>query len=372
MEKKKKKKIWLYAFYGLLTVGILLFALSLNDLDGINTELKKTDLRYVLVAILLAVIYLALYPLPLCFLAKSKGVTAKPRDVYVVGMTEHFFNGITPFATGGQPFQAYALKRKGVPVATSTGLLIMNFLIFMAATNTFALISLIYFKKFINTAAMTVVAILGFTINFAVFIGILLLGTSDKVRRAIVKLLKLISKIGFLKKLLENKIDDFNEYTKNTQKAFNELKNDKKTFLICYITRLITMFVYYSITFFVIKALKIEVGIGNLFFTVCGTAFAVTTVVFLPTPGSAGGIEFAFSSIFSALALGAGTSVSYGGMLIWRLITYYFTIFVSLLFYILFEIKIKRNGELADVSQANLCDLNQTNAPDADKKEERI
>lgn len=337
-----KKNIWLYVFYGALTVGILFFVLSMNDLGEIFAVLKTANVRYILVAILLVLIYLALYPLTLCFLAKAKGVNVKTKDVYFIGMTEHFFNGITPFATGGQPFQAYALSQKKVPVATSTGLLIMNFLIFMAATNTFAIVSLIYFNDLIKTTAMTVIAIIGFTMNFLVFVFIFLLGASDKLRIGIVKILTALSKIKFLKRLLENKTEAFNEYTKNTQAAFKELNKDKKTFLLCYLTRLLTMFVYYALTFYIIKALNVDVTYDKLFFVVCGTAFAVTTVVFLPTPGSSGGIEYAFSGIFSALALGADAAIGYGGMLLWRLITYYLTMLISLAFYLIFEARVKR------------------------------
>lgn len=102
------------------------------------------------------------------------------------------------------------------------------------------------------------------------------------------------------------------------------------------------MFFYYVVTFFILRALHLEVGADRIFFVVLGSAFAVTTVVFVPTPGSSGGIEFAFSSIFSALAIGAGTTVSYSGMLIWRLITYYLTIFLSMLSYFVFEWKCAR------------------------------
>ena len=88
---KPKKKTPLYVFYGLLTVGILFFILSMNDLGEIFGVLKTANARYILVALLLLLIYLALYPLTLCFLAKAKGVNVKRSDVYFIGMTEHFF-----------------------------------------------------------------------------------------------------------------------------------------------------------------------------------------------------------------------------------------------------------------------------------------
>ena len=53
-------------------------------------------------------------------------------------------------------------------------------------------------------------------------------------------------------------------------------------------------------TFYILRSLHIDVGYDLFFTIICGTSFAVTAVVFLPTPGSSGGIEFAFSIIFTA------------------------------------------------------------------------
>lgn len=339
---KKTKKILLYVFYGALTVAILFFVLSIQDIGEIAGVLAGADLRYILLALLLLFVYLALYPLTLCFLARSTAIGVGFRDVYMIGMTEHFFNGITPFATGGQPFQAYAMARRHTTVASATGLLIMNFLIFMAVTNTFSLLSLIYYREFILSQGMGAVAAVGFTMNFLVLLMTLLIGTSESIRRLIVFLMEQLARIRPLRKILDRRIADFRIYTENTQRAFRELWRDKKTFSLCYLTRFLTMAAYYAITFCIIRALHVDIGLDRLPFVVLGSAFAITMVVFLPTPGSSGGIEFAFSAVFSALALGAGSSISYGGMLIWRLITYYLAMLVSFVFYILLEIRFRR------------------------------
>ena len=374
MPKPKSKKIWLYVFYMALTVAILVFVLGMNDIGAIGQALKSTNMTFVLIAILLLIVYFLLYPIPLSLLARAKKLDVKSLDVYLIGMTEHFFNGITPFATGGQPFQAYALAKKKVKVADSTGLLIMNFVIFMIVTNTFALFSLFYYNEFISSTGMGVVAIIGFSMNFLVLLSTIAVGTSKTVKKLIVKLMTLIAKIKFLKKLLEPRIKDFETYADNTQSAFKELWKYKGTCISCFLIKAATMFIYYAITFFVIKALNIEITPDKLFFVICGTAFAITMVVFLPTPGSSGGIELAFSSIF--IALGMPTTASYTGMLIWRLITYYLTIALSFLAYVLFEFKLRRtlkkeqdNGETApDLRQGS--DIEQKTDTKNDEKNE--
>jgi len=353
MEKKRDaKKILLYVFYIALTVAILIFVLTMNDLGAIGEVLKTANVNYILLALLLLLVYLALYPIPLCLLSKAKKLNAKPTDIYIIGMTEHFFNGITPFATGGQPFQAYALAKKKVKVADSTGILIMNFVIFMVVTNLYALCSLFYFNDFIKTESMMVLAIIGFSLNFLVLLFIIALGTSKHLKNWLVALLRLIARIKFLTKILEPKIQGFTEYAENTQKAFKELWKHKGVFVACFLLKAVTMFVYYSITFFVIKSLNVEIGAEHIFFVVCGSAFAITMVVFVPTPGSSGGIEFAFSSIFMALGAGISSAASYSGMLIWRLLTYYIAILISFAFYVIFEAKhkigLKKSGEFTE------------------------
>ena len=126
--EKKKKNIILYIVYGLLTVLILITILSVNDLNEIGKALVGVDVKNLLIALGLTLLYLALYPLSMCFLVKSEKVDIKFIDAYSIGMTEHFFNGITPFSTGGQPFQMYAFSKKKVKLSTSTSILMMNYI----------------------------------------------------------------------------------------------------------------------------------------------------------------------------------------------------------------------------------------------------
>jgi uncharacterized protein (TIRG00374 family) len=253
-------------------------------------------------------------------------------------MTEHFFNGITPFATGGQPFQAYAYKKAGVRVSESTCLLLMNFMVFMIVTNGFALSSLFYFKRFVTDGAMAAIAVVGFTMNFSVLGITVLLATSSHVRKWLSALLDFLCKFGWIARLLAPRVENLKEYFVNVQEAFSALVKKKLAFILALLTKILSMAAYYATTFFILRALWINVPLEEIFFVICGTSFAITMVVFLPTPGSSGGIEFAFKSVFATLAAGAAASVSYGGMLIWRLLSYYLVMLVSLMFYIILEI----------------------------------
>lgn len=363
MENKKPKKILLYIFYGLLTVALLFFILSMNDLGEIFRVLISADVKNVLIAISLVFIYLALYPLTLCLLAAAQKIEVRKRDIYAIGMTEHFFNGITPFSTGGQPFQIYAFSQKKVKLSASTGLLMMNFIIFMIVTNAYAIISLFYFDKFAQSSQMKIVAAVGFTMNFLVLFFMIALATSKKIKNAIIWILIKLSKIKYFTKLLQSKIGQINEYIEQAQAAFKELWKCKGASFLCLIIRAVTMAFYYATTFFILRALHVNVGFEQIFYVISGSAFAITMVVFLPTPGSSGGIEYAFSNIFAVFVAGSLDAVSYGGMLLWRLMTYYLPMFISLGFYIAFEIRTRISGRKTAKTPEAIENVSEGNEP---------
>lgn len=344
--KSKKKQIGLFVLYGLITVCLLLTMLGFNDIGAIMEQLKKADPINILYAIGMLLTYMALYPLSLCVLTKAEGCKIGMKTTYSIAMTEHFFNGITPFATGGQPFQAYCFSKAKVKIADSTGLLLMNFLVFMLVTNSFALLSLIYFERFVTDTAMTVIAIIGFTMNFIVLACTVILGVSKTVRGWVMKLIGLLCKIKFLAKVIEPRLGGMNEYLTQVQTAFGKLMSKKLHFLLAILTKALSMAAYYATTFFILRALHINVSTDELFFIICGTSFAITMVVFLPTPGSSGGIEGSFAAVFGSIIVATGTTavgaVAHGGMLIWRLLTYYLVLFISLLFYIGLEFAFAR------------------------------
>lgn len=350
MALGKGRKIGLYILYGALGIFVLALILSLGDAGDIMEAIGSSDYRYILAAAGVLLLYLALYPLSLCILARANGHNIPMHKTYKIAMTEHFFNGITPFATGGQPFQAYAFKRAGISIASSTSLLLMNFFVFMLVTNSFAACALIYFKRFVTDGAMTAIAIVGFTINFIVLAVTLGIATNKTARSFFIKVVDIFSKWRLTSKLVAAKKESLNEYFVNVQSAFRSLIKKKGAFALALLSKLASMACYYATTFFILRALYVEVPFDELFFIISGTSFSITMVVFFPTPGSSGGIEFAFKSVFASIVTLysptlAVDTVATGGMLIWRVLTYYMAMLISLAFYILLEMMFQREAK---------------------------
>ncbi len=344
------KKIALFVVYALVAVCLFMTVLSFNDLPSIIEQLKTVNVKYVLLAVLMVLIYVALYPLSLCILTKARRCDVGFGTTYVIAMTEHFFNGITPLATGGQPFQAHAFSKAKIKLSESTGLLLTNLIIYMAVTTGFSFTGLFFFDTL--TAEIdswwVPVIIIGYSLNFLVLVVMLCLGMSSTLRGWLVKCIYWFCKFRIFR-FLEPKAQEITEYFEQVQAAFYGLIARKKHFLLAVLTKIFSFAFLYSATFFILLSLNVPAEPSQLFLALSGTSFAITAVGFMPTPGSSGLVEGStgqvFKSIIIFMAGGATASVAAtanGVMLIWRLLSYYFVMLISLLFYIGLEIYFSR------------------------------
>lgn len=331
MKYKRRKTIRNIILASVITIAVLALVVGLNDFDETLAILQQADGTYIWYSIIFVLVYFALYPIPLCILTKHINKKAKFWRIYIIGTTEHFFNYITPFATGGQPFQAYAMKKTGVPVRESTGILLMNYIVFMLVTNTFAIISLYYYRQFTeNISNLTWIVIIGFSLNFIVLVLFFVMAYSKHFRNGSIKLiLKITRNKKKIKEKAEKEAIKVSEYFSSAQQAAQELLRSPLLFISTFLIKAITMAVYYAIPFFIIIAMVSNLEPDYLsqanqyiFYIMAATSFASTIVVWVPTPGASGGIEFAFQKIFSTVP-GISSAIAMSSMLIWRLITYY-------------------------------------------------
>ena len=345
------KKIALFVLYAVIAACLLMTVLSFNDLPGIIEQVKTVDFRFVLLAALMVLIYMALYPLSLCILTKARGCDIHFSTTYCIAMTEHFFNGITPLATGGQPFQAHEYSRAKVKISESTGLLLTNLLIYLAVTTGFSLVGLAYFNVYTSTAEpwWIPIIIVGYTLNFSVLVAIVILGTSRKVRHGLMHLIYFFCKFRLFRRF-ESKAESISRYFKQVQQAFADLTKKKGAFALAFLTKILSFAFLYSSTFFILLSMNVDMKIEHLPLALLGTCFAVTAVGFIPTPGASGGVEGSAGQVLRSIIvfvmgdaiLAASTNMANGVMLIWRLISYYFVMAISLVFYVALEIYFNR------------------------------
>ena len=233
-----------------------------------------------------------------------------------------FFNGITPFSSGGQFAQVYIFNRQGISPANSASILLMVFIVYQSVLVIFTA-SVMLFKYNIYSDRYTgffSLAIIGFLINFFVITGLFLGAKSKRLQNFICNnVIRFLSKIRIVKSYTDTSIK-VTRSLENFRRELNILQHNKSVLIKSSVINLFKLIIMYSIPFFAAKALYLNVSIGQLaeFIGICSFVYMITA--FVPIPGASGGSEGVYFMLFSPVLGEIGTPTT---LLIWRFVTYY-------------------------------------------------
>ncbi len=312
----------------ILVIAIILvfyFTLKDNFLDIIK-ELSKVNVLIFIVAILIFILSLWFKSLSLHLFIKEQNKKYKLKKTFELTLISQFLNGITPFQSGGQPFEIYLLKKDGVRISDSTGAMIKDFISFQIALILFGVISIIinsYLNIIPYKSKLILVIALGFFINVIVLIFLILTVNAKKFSIKLVnKLLNFISKLSKRININKSKINDglINFYN-----CASDLKKNKKYFILAITTNLINLCLLYTVPFIIFKSMNYNDI--SILVSIVLTSFVMLIGNFVPIPGATGGIEYGFISFFSRLNI--SFPVLSGAMLLWRFVTYFFGMFIG-------------------------------------------
>lgn len=313
---------------------VMYFALK----DDFNTTIKylaTVNLLWIGVGILAFVLYLIFQSLSLYIFMKGVDKNYKFKDTILLILSAQFFNAITPFSSGGQPFQMYLMKKQGIKLTDSGNVLLQNFIaqqLSIIIMGTFSIVINKVFNIIPQDNMLRKIVVIGYIINITVLLILFMLSYAKKTNTELFnKILNFIFKFKFirnkndLKEKLLNKIDEFYEgsayFKKNIRKLFRAT-----------LYNIIGLVFYYVIPLFVFFSIGEVSSITVLESIVC-SGYTYLIGSFVPIPGGTGGLEYGFIQFFQGFTVGATLSAC---MILWRFITYYFGMIigaVSLLFY---------------------------------------
>ena len=221
------------------------------------------------------------------------------RATLQTSMIGQLFNCITPFASGGQPIQAYHLTRGGVPLGTASCVLLAKFIVYQCVLTAYSLVTLILRFRFFQGRVQNLgwLVLVGFGVNAAVIAGLLCLscfpqGTKRFLHGALGLLtrLRLIKQPGQAGERLNRSLADLYaglaEIGKNVGVM---LQMAMLTAVQLTAFFLIPLMLYYSFGLTGMSAFSI----------LAAGAFVLNLTSFVPLPGAAGGAELGFSLLFA-------------------------------------------------------------------------
>ena len=338
MNSKLKKNIISTVIFLLLLFLAYYFVFKDYSMTEFINNIKSCNKIYFVFAILCVCAFVFFEALFFKVIFKKLGYKISWYKSFGYVFTEIYFSAITPSSTGGQPIQMMEMSKDDIPYRVSSIVVFINTLFYKLALLVIILIGLAFYNSKIATFSTTfkVTAILGFITTLALVIFFILLVFSKKVVRAMLKFLVKISKI--------RKKSDQKEMTERYQTALDDyveiskyIRTNRKTlfstFTIIFMQRLSLLLVSY----FIYKSFNVE-GI-SLFYAITIQSLLTIATDFIPLPGGVIISEGLFMEVNKILGI---TAISSGITIVFRAISFYALVLVSLLYFLIFHFA-KRN-----------------------------
>ena len=336
MKNLKKNSIIIL----IITFTVLVFVLK-DDFPAIMKSLGNANIFYILLAFLC-------FFLALLFEAKAYQEIIEEyqydyslKKSYKMLLITKFFNGITPFSSGGQPMQIYMLKKEGIRITKATNIIVQNFIIYQAALVALGLFAVVYnyFNHiFESSPILGHLVTVGFIINTLVMLGLLIISFSNKFNHFLVRTgIKILSKFHVVKDK-EKALAKWNERVDDFYEGTEYLKNNPFLCFRTFLYNMIYLSLLYVMPYFVILGLNHgQVDGVTPIKAIISSAYVLIMGSFVPIPGASGGIEYGYFRFFGNFITGSLLKAS---LLIWRTISYYVPMIIG---GILFNVNVKRD-----------------------------
>lgn len=338
VQPPKKKRRWIWNIVLVVIIGLGLYSLfgiagEVTKGDGMSFSEAMSGINapgaVLLVCVVLGV--MVIDSLKFCFVNKAVIGKIRPAVAIKTSFMGKFYDGITPFSTGGQPMQIYYMTTKGINVSDSSAIVLIRYFgsifgfTFIGAV--FMILGVVFgvLNGVSGGTLLLVAGWVGLAVNLILPIFIAFFVFFPKLAS---KSTTLFINIGVKLHIVKNKekvmakahkiVDDFVSSFKIIVKKPLLLV----LFLFCCFAE---NFLTFSVPFFVMNALSCKVD-GMFIAIMSLNVFATFGVSFIPTPGNSGVVEGMGVLAFS---IAAGAALAWS-VLFWRFAVYYIYIFIGI------------------------------------------
>jgi len=321
MKNNKSKKLFNFILLFVFTILVLFFSLKDNFFQIIN-EIINLNKIWILVGFLLTASYWFFESIVLQKIVQHFKPDYSLKKAFILQMEINFFNAITPFSSGGQPYQIYRLKKEKLKLADATNVAIMNFIVFQISLVLISIIAIICnraFDIFTKDSVLANLVLIGFIVNFFHLL-VFVLTFFKRINKFIVKVtIKLLT----MMKIIKNKekiTKKFNKYLNELHEGSADLFKDKKELMFLILISSISFICLFLAPLSILYASGDYTSFNGLTCIVSST-YVMMLGSIIPIPGGTGGVEYGFVKFFGEFVNG---NILNAMMLMWRLITYYF------------------------------------------------
>lgn len=311
---------------------MVVYLLFVDKLENVLNALRNINPIFLAVCVLFMVGYWLCESATVHSILKPLCPNARFSHSWLDTIIGQYFNCITPFASGGQPMQAYYFVQFGMPLGAALTALLSRFIVYqfvLTAYSVFTLaVGLGQFGGDLSAKGLMPFVIVGFIINTAVivFLMSIALWKSGTVKAANA-LITLLTKMRIVKNPMHWRL----YFTREVNKFHTNFKFLKRNVWVivrsCFFT-FIQLTLYLSISYVLYRGFGLKGE--SLLKVISYQAYVLMISSFIPLPGAMGAAELGYAGFFKDV-FGSYTGVS---TMLWRIFTFYLPILVGM-FYML-------------------------------------
>lgn len=311
-----------------IILSIVLYVVLKENFLLVLEQLISINIMWLMVAVFLMLLYWFMLSLSLCTLIREFKSDFKIFSSFRLILITQFFNGVTPFSSGGQPFQILMLRKEDIKTANATNIIIQNFIVYqfsLILLGTIAILINYYFAIFEKVEILRNLVILGHGINTSIMLILFAVSRNSKFNKFFGTFtINFLSKIKVIKDPSKVEIK-WNEFVENFTDGAFLLRKKKVVFLKTLIYNIFGLLIFYMVPIVLLYSMGEYTAI-SIITVMISSAYVMLIGSFIPIPGGSGGLEFGFMMFFGQFILQPllGTV-----MLLWRFITYYLGLFIG-------------------------------------------
>ena len=328
LTKQKRGKL-LNALVIFSTIGLGIFLGARNgDIGDAWRALCASDLRWVAAAVASYVVFVNFEALGLHAFFHMQKLRVRYRDSLLVSLVGMFYSNVTPAATGGQPMQVFAFKKRGVPTGISSSGLAVKFFCFQVALLTMGALLWVFNPGIVGqcVARGRVIVATGFVLNGFTVAAVILLAISKNIVRWIITLFIHIGKCLRLVKDVPRATSRADAALGDFHASVDMLTHHPLQLLWLVAISCVQVLALMSIAYFVYRAMgQSACSYGEILALQFLLYIAAS---FTPLPGASGAQEGGFYLFFQDVF---PENKLLGALLLWRFFTYYLTLIIGML-----------------------------------------
>lgn len=311
-----------------LTIGIVIYLGAANgEIGDAWHALRSSHPFWIVMAIAAYGVFMVFESLGVHVFFLQQGLRPKFRTSLFVSIIGMFYSSVTPAATGGQPMQVFAFKKRGIPTGISSSALTVKFFCFQTALLSMGLLMWLLHPEIVRSciSRAKVIVITGFVLNGFTVAAVLLLAINKNIVRFIISLMINLGKKLHIVKDVARTTSKMDAALSDFHASVDMITHHPGQLFVLLVISCVQVLGLMSISYCVYRAMG---QTGHSLGEILTLQFLLYIAAsFTPLPGASGAQEGGFYIFFQGVF---PENKLFGALLLWRFFTYYLSLMVGL------------------------------------------